>query len=254
MKTRLMKYIIIPVLLILMLNACKPTEEGDTIISNVNVIDVVNGKTITGQDVIIDGDKIKSIIPHGESNLKAEQVIDGETKYLIPGLWDMHVHTGNADIFFPLYIANGITGIRDMGGGMEISTGGLSVKFQRLTSWRNEVIQGKRLGPEMFLAGSMIDGLPTVWPGTIGVTDSSSIHAAVRAQKEMGVDFIKVYHNLNLNQLAEVSKAAQMQEFKFVGHIPFSSPPLETLLQASNFGQSSIEHLIKIHFIFALRT
>jgi hypothetical protein len=67
----------------------------------------------------------------------------------------------------------------------------------------------------------------------------------------MGVDFIKVYHNLNLNQLAEVSKAAQMQEIKFVGHIPFSSPPLETLLQASNFGQSSIEHLIKIQSAIA---
>jgi hypothetical protein len=177
-----MKYKIIPILLILMLNTCKPTEQGDIIISNVNVIDVVNGKTITGQDVIIEGDKIKSIIPHGEFKLQAKQLVNGENKYLIPGLWDMHVHTGDADIFFPLYIANGITGIRDMGGGMEKSTGNLSVNFQKLSSWRNEVIQGKRLGPEMFLAGSMIDGSPTVWPGTIGVTDSSSIHAAVRAQ------------------------------------------------------------------------
>jgi hypothetical protein len=163
----------------------------------------------------------------------------------------MHVHTGNADIFFPLYIANGITGVRDMGGGMEISTGNLSVKFQKLSVWRSEVIQGKRLGPEMILAGSMIDGSPAVWPGTIGVTDSISIHAAIQTQKELGVDFIKVYHNLNLEQLAEVAKAAKKQDIKFAGHIPFSSPDLETLLRASNLGQSSIEHLIRIQSAIA---
>lgn len=249
-----MKYIIIPVLFILMLNACKPTAEGDIIISNVNVIDVVDGIVIKSQDVIIERAKIKSIIPHGESKLLAEKLINGKTKYVIPGLWDMHVHTGNADIFFPLYIANGITGVRDMGGGMERSSGNLSVKFQKLSSWRSEVIQGKRLGPEMLLAGSMIDGSPTVWPGTIGVTDSSSIHAAIRAQKELGVDFIKVYHNLNLEQLAEVAMAAQKQDIRFAGHVPFGSPPLETLLRASNLGQLSIEHLIRVQNAIAQGT
>ena len=247
-----MKYLIIPVLFTLLINACKPTERVDIIISNVNVIDVVEGRAIKGQDVIIEGGKIKSIIPHGESKLQAKQLINGETKYLIPGLWDMHVHTGNADIFFPLYIANGITGVRDMGGGMERSTGNLSIKFQKLSSWRNEVIQGKRLGPEMLLAGSMIDGSPTVWPGTIGVTDSLSIHEAVQAQKELGVDFIKVYHNLNLKQLSEVAIAAKMQEIKFAGHVPLSSPALETLLQASKLGQSSIEHMIQVQVAISI--
>lgn len=246
-----MKYIIIPVLLILMSNACKPIEQGDIIISNVNVIDVANGKTISGQDVIIQGAKIKSIIQHGKSKLQAKQLVNGERKYLIPGLWDMHVHTGDADILFPLYIANGVTGVRDMGGGLEISTGNLSLKFQKLTSWRNEVIQGKRIGPEMLLAGSMIDGSPAVWPGTIAVTDSSSINAAVQAQKELGVDFIKVYHNLNLIQLREVAEAVKKLNMEFVGHIPFSSPPLETLLEVSRLGQSSIEHMIMVQSAIA---
>ena len=81
-----------------------------------NVIDVIDGKTTKAQDVIIDGDKIKNIIPHREFKLQAKQLVNGESKYLIPGLWDMHVHTGDADIYFPLYVSNGITGIRDMGG------------------------------------------------------------------------------------------------------------------------------------------
>jgi hypothetical protein len=246
MKSYRYIYLINVVLFILMLNACKPTERVDTIISNVNVIDVVEGRVIKGQDVIIEGTNIKRIMPHGEFKLQAKQLVDGESKYLIPGLWDMHVHTGNADIFFPLYIANGITGVRDMGGGMERSTGNLSIKFQKLSLWRNEVIQGKRLGPEMLLAGSMIDGSPTVWPGTIGVTDSLSIHKAVQEQKELGVDFIKVYHNLNLKQLTEVAIAAKSQDIKFAGHVPLNSHALETLLQASKLGQSSIEHMIQV--------
>jgi hypothetical protein len=230
----------------LTLSTCAPTEQADIIISNTNVIDVILGKTITGQDVIINGNKIQSIKPHGESRLKSKNLIHGEGKYLIPGLWDMHVHTGNADVFFPLYIASGIAGVRDTGGGLERSSGNLSVKFQKLSVWRDEVLRGERLGPEMILAGSMIDGAPPVWPGTISVTDSLSIYDAVKAQQKLGVDFIKVYHNLNLAQLTEVARIAKEQHMSFAGHIPFSSPPLETLLYASNLGISSIEHLIQV--------
>lgn len=247
MKIVQLIYLIFPVLsTTLILVGCKPEQRADIVISKVNVIDVVEGKMINNQDVVIAGDQIIDILSHDEQKYRAEELINGEGKYLIPGLWDMHVHTGNADIFFPLYIANGITGVRDMGGGMETSTGNLSVKFQKLSLWRNEVIQGKRLGPEMMLAGSMIDGSPAIWPGTIAVTDSSSIHAAVQAQKELGVDFIKVYHNLNLNQLREVAEAVKKLNMEFVGHIPLSSPPLETLLEVSRLGQSSIEHMINV--------
>ena len=246
MKIVKIQYLLFLVLSILVLVGCNSKQNADIIISNINVIDVVQGKLINSQDVIISGDQIIDILSHDEQEYQAKELINGEGKYLIPGLWDMHVHTGNADIFFPLYIANGITGVRDMGGGMETSTGNLSVKFQKLSLWRNEVIQGKRLGPEMVLAGSMIDGSPAVWPGTIAVTDSSSIHTAVHAQKELGVDFIKVYHNLNINQLREVSEAVKKLNMDFVGHIPLSSPPLETLLEVSRLGQSSIEHMINV--------
>ncbi len=225
---------------------CKPTEQTDLIISNTNVIDIIQGKTITGQDVIIIEDKIQSIKPHEESRIKSKNLINGEGKYLIPGLWDMHVHTGDADIFFPLYVANGITGVRDMGGGLEQSTGNLSVKFEKLSGWRSEVTRGERLGPEFILAGAMIDGSPTYWPGNIGVADSISIHEAVSRQKELGVDFIKVYHNLNPEQLTEVAHASKKNNIKFAGHIPIRFPPMETLIKASTLGQSSIEHMIQV--------
>ena len=238
--------LIFPVLSTLIFVGCKPEQRADIVISNVNVIDVVEGKMINNQDVVITGDQIIDILSHDEQKYRAEELINGEGKYLIPGLLDMHVHTGNADIFFPLYLANGITGIRDMGGGLERSTGGLSVNFHKLSSWRNEIIQGKRLGPEMLLAGAMIDGSPPVWPGSISVTDSSSIWQAVQSQKKLGVDFIKVYHNLTLEQLEEVAKACETHNIQFAGHIPFGSAPYEALTRASNLGQRSLEHLVRV--------
>ena len=242
-KIRLILLILAATLTII---TCGPTEQVDLVISNTNVIDVIQGKTITGQDVIINGDKIQSIKPHEESPLKSKNLINGEGKFLIPGLWDMHVHTGDADIFFPLYVANGITGVRDMGGGLDQSTGNLSVKFEKLSAWRYEVTRGERLGPEFILAGAMIDGSPTYWPGNIGVTDSTSIHEAVSRQKELGVDFIKVYHNLDPEQLTEVAHASKKNNIRFAGHIPISFPPMETLIKASTLGQSSIEHMIQV--------
>ena len=147
------------------------SDNIDILISNINVVDLVKGEVVFNQDVIIIKEKITKILPHGSSNLKSKQTINGTGKYLMPGLWDMHVHTGDADIFFPVYVANGITGIRDMGEGLEQSSGNQSVKFEKLALWRNEVKNGDRIGPEIILAGSMIDGTPSVWPGSIEVTD-----------------------------------------------------------------------------------
>ena len=121
---------------------------------------------------------------------------------------------------------NGITGVRDMGGGIEQSTGNSSVKFEILSKWRTEVLNGTRVGPEILLASSMVDGTPPTEGGSIEVTDSSSIYETVRSQKQMGVDFVKVYHNLTPQQLEYIADAAEKYEIDFAGHIPLLSPPL----------------------------
>jgi hypothetical protein len=92
----------------------------------------------------------------------------------------------------------------------------------------------------------MIDGSPTYWPGNIGVTDSISIYEAVSGQKSLGVDFIKVYHNLTLRQLIMVAQASKKNKISFAGHIPLASRPMETLIHASTLGQSSIEHMMQV--------
>ena len=96
------KLLLIP---LLMAFACKPAEQGDVVIADVNVIDVIEGKIIEGQDVIIEGDKIKRILPHGQFKLQSAQLVDGKGKFLIPGLWDMHVHIRQyEEIFLPLFV------------------------------------------------------------------------------------------------------------------------------------------------------
>lgn len=229
-----------------LISCSRPDHDVDLVISNINIVDVVRGEVVPNCDILIDGGKIKNVCPAGVSNFTYRQGIDGRNQYVIPGLWDMHVHTGNADVFFPLYIANGVTGVRDMGGGLEISTGNLSVKFDKLSLWRDEVRRGDRIGPEILLAGAMIDGTPTYWPGNIGVTDSASIHRAVRAQKELGVDFIKIYHNLTSQQLIEIANEVKNLGMSFAGHLPIGSPPYETLVLGSELGQSSIEHMFDL--------
>src|ERR1700722_4076370 len=95
-----------------------------TYITHVTVIDTENGKKIHNRTVIISGDRIlevrdsKSVRPPADA-----KIVEGHGKYLIPGLWDMHVHAVYAerlDGMFPLFVANGILGIRDMGTSMPL--------------------------------------------------------------------------------------------------------------------------------------
>jgi len=83
-------------------------------------------------------------------------VVNASGKYLIPGLWDMHVHTGRQDIFLSLYIANGVTGVRDMGGDLEEPTGDLSARYIRLRLWREAIERGSLVGPRFVISGFLI--------------------------------------------------------------------------------------------------
>ncbi len=94
---------------------CGSSLEVDLILSNINIIDVREGKVIRDQSVAIKDNRIVRIAPQEEYSFNAQTVVDGSDKYLIPGLWDMHVHIREYEnIFFPLFIAYGVTGVRDM--------------------------------------------------------------------------------------------------------------------------------------------
>jgi hypothetical protein len=113
-------------------------------------------------------------------------LIDARNKYLIPGLWDMHVHSGWPDIFFPLYLAHGITGVRDMGGDLEQPTGTLSIRFEQLRAARDQVAAHQLLGPRVVIGGIMLDGAPPFWPGSLVVKDAAEARQVVTTSSDEG--------------------------------------------------------------------
>lgn len=215
----------------------------DLAILNVNVVDVENGSVTIGMDVLIKGDRIDQVRPSGEETVEAAFKVDGSGKYLIPGLWDMHAHPddpemwrmrpseGSRDLLMPLFVLYGVTGIRDMAGSLKVVNG-----------WREKMANGSLLGPTIFAAGPLIDGPNPMWDGSIGIPSTQDVKSKVDSLKDAGVDFLKIYSLLPDSIYFELSEYAQSIDFPFSGHVPQTV----TNLEASKSGISSLEHLLDI--------
>jgi len=169
--------------------------------------------------------------------------VDATGKFLIPGLWDMHVHTGRRDIFLPLYIANGVTGVRDRGGDIEDPSGelsSLSGAYVQLSLWRAAIEEGSLLGPRLVIAGFLIDGFK--WPGNIAAANAEEGRQAVDVLKKTGVDFVKVKSFLSKDAFLAIASEARRQHIVLAGHVPDAV----RIAEASDAGQKSIEHLTGI--------
>jgi imidazolonepropionase-like amidohydrolase len=168
------------------------------------------------------------------------RVIDGTGKFLVPGLWDMHVHTlrgSETETFFRLLVAHGVTGVRDMGGPPD--------DFPRAAEWKQRIAAGDSVGPRL-VAGPMLDGDPPVRRDVgVPVRDAGEARAAVRRFKAQGADFIKVYNNLTRDAYLAIVDESRSQKLPVAGHIPGAL----TLAEASDAGQKSIEHLGGMPFL-----
>ena len=205
-------------------------------ITDVNLIDVTGGAVIEHSTVVFSGGRIVDVgksanvhIPHGA------QVVDGSGRFLIPGLWDMHVHMVFGDWFpqsreivLPLFVANGVTGVRDMGGELEV-----------LQQWRREIGQGKLLGPRIVTSGPMLDGPKPRFPSSVAVASPEDGRKAVDDLKRRGADFIKLQSLMSRESYFAIADEAKRQGIVFAGHVPDAIRAVE----ASNAGQKSIEHL-----------
>jgi hypothetical protein len=206
-----------------------------TYITHVAVIDTVTGKEAREQTVVITDDRIsevgesKSIKPPLGANL-----VDGTGKYLIPGLWDMHVHALFAerlDSMFPMFVANGVLGVRDMG---------TSMPLPEIEQLRKDTRSGSRLGPLIVAAGPILDGLPKPHrPNFLAITTPAEGREAVDKLSVGGADLIKIYSFLSRDTFLAIAAEANKQKIPFGGHVPFSVSALE----ASDAGQKSMEHL-----------
>ena len=204
------------------------------VIRDVTVIDMVDGKSRPGTTVIVKDQRIAEI-GRKLKTPKDATVIDGRGKFLIPGLWDMHVHAlrpDRAERFFPLFIANGVTGIRD--------TGATAEGFAMLTKLRQEIASGTRIGPRIIAAGRILDGpRPAVPVNSIPFSGEVEAREAVRLLKRSGADFIKVYDGVSRTDYFAIIDESKKLGIPVAGHIPNEL----TSFEASNAGQRSFEHL-----------
>ena len=233
--------------LLLLCSLCVRTtlaQAGDTplVFLHVTVINPGTSSVESDRAVTITGDHITAVSSSANFAPPSHaKTIDGTGQFLIPGLWDMHVHSafgdwfpGGRDIILPLYVANGVTGVRDMGGDIPV-----------LFGWRKQIASGELIGPRMVVSGPMLDGyLPDGktfrFPSSIPVTSVEDAVAAVDSLKAQQVDFIKVQSLIPHDAYLAAATEAHKQGLPFVGHVPDAV----RIDEAVAVGQKSIEHLM----------
>lgn len=228
-------------LMILVFSCAEEEKETFNIaILNAEVIDLETGN-IGVKNIFIRNGRIKKMTtPNQELTFEATQTIDASGKFILPGFWDNHVHFRGGDSlitanknFLKLFIANGITTVRDAGGDLTTS----------VLKWRKQIAEGSLVGPTIFTSGPKIDGSEGTWAGSLEVTNEESIQTALDSLESIPTDFVKLYDSkisgeLYLKTIAEAEKRNLITS----GHMPFTV----TLDQAVSSGIDAIEHLYYI--------
>lgn len=196
------------------------------VVSNVNLIDVESGAVRGNMTVVVGNGRIADVVASGARTPPGARVVDGRGKFLIPGLWDMHIHWYD-ERFLPLFIANGVTGVRQMFGGPLHLT------------WRRRIESGELLGPRHVVGSTIVDGAPPVWPGSLVVTTPEQARETVQRIKTDGFDFVKVYSRLPREAYFAILEEAKRQGLTAQGHVPNGV----TVWEATDAGQRTIEHL-----------
>ncbi len=221
---------------LLVISALLCAQQPSTIplvIRDITVIDCAGHGAQPGMSLLISDGRIAAIGPAERVKAPANaETLDGRGKYLLPGLWNMHVHLGaysDGKRALSAFLAQGITGLRDMGSPLD--------DILRL---RQETNDGVIPGPRMVVTGPLIQGpLPFQMPVFISVKDAAVARATVDMLHQRGVDCIKVQDAIPHDIYVAVAAQARLDHIPFVGHIPPTVLPEE----ASDLGQHSIEHL-----------
>lgn len=210
-------------------------------IEHVSVPGIGGSGSLRDATVVVTGGRIASVGPANRTRLaRGTRRVDGRGKFLIPGLWDMHVHIfdhgsqagrDNHARYFPLFIANGVTGVRDMWSDAQ--------DIARVRGWRQAIAAGSMVGPHIVAASPIFDGVPVTYRGSLPVSTPEEGRAGVGAAKAAGSEFIKVYNRLPRAAYFAIADEAHRQGLPFAGHIPYAIHATE----AATAGQASAEHL-----------
>jgi imidazolonepropionase-like amidohydrolase len=204
-------------------------------ITGATVVDVSTGSLRANASVVIDGNRIVEV-GSSTSVRSRGQVIDAKGMYIIPGLWDMHTHAyfgwsrefGDSYVL-PLFIANGVTGIRDMGSDLDA-----------IIRARREVAARRLVGPRMVVSGPMLDGPQVSFAASIAIKTPDDGRKAVDSLKRKGVDFIKIQSGVPRDAYAAIAAESKKVGLPFDGHVPDAIRASEAVAE----GQRTFEHLI----------
>ncbi|HSE40852.1 MAG TPA: amidohydrolase family protein, partial [Acidobacteriota bacterium] len=220
-----------------------PDVRGKSLVfKHVTVIDATGSPAKVDMTVVITDKHISALgKTDGFRIPKGAQVIEAAGKFLIPGLWDMHVHIFNYvsnrppnSWYFPLLIANGVTGVREMWTKPR--------DMNQVLEWRRQFAEGTVTIPRIAAVGTVVDGQPSIWPNTDTVGTPAEASRIVQRIKDTGVDFVKTYSNLSRESYFAIVQEARKQNIPFAGHVPFAVGADE----ASNAGQRTMEHLNQV--------
>ncbi|MBS1790299.1 MAG: amidohydrolase family protein [Acidobacteria bacterium] len=205
-------------------------------ITKVSLIDATGKPAQSNMTVVVTGDRISAIGKTGKVKLPANpEIVDGSGKFLIPGLWDSHLHltiatdqAGTTELLAPMLVAYGVTTVREMGG-----------DWQRIQQLRKAIADGQIVGPRIFAPGPFVDGPQPADVNFLPVGNEAEARQAVRKLKADGVDFIKIQANLSPETWRAIVDESQKAGIPVVGHIPETVSAFDVARSA----QRSVEHI-----------
>lgn len=210
------------------------------VLDNVTIVDVTNGRLQARKSIVIDGKRITRI-ENATAATRAAATLDGTGMFVIPGLWDMHVHAyftndtarfhSTSEVMFPLFVVNGVTGVRDLGSNLDATLAA-----------RDSIAAHLLVGPRMMVSGPMLDGPTTRYAAAIKVATAAEARAAVRMLKARGVDMIKTQTLIPRDAYFALADEAARSGIPFEGHVPRDI----TAMEAITARQRSFEHLIGV--------
>lgn len=236
----MIKKLILCISVLVFLASCSSVEKQkfDLLILNATIVDVETGALLPNKLIGITKDTIRLVddMSNREKN-EGEQLLDAGNKYVMPGLWDMHVHFRGGDSLveenknlLPLFLAYGITSVRDAGGDMT----------PHVMRWRGKIQNGTLDGPTIFTSGPKLDGSGPAWPGSIKVVTQDDIEKALDSLQLIGADYVKMYDgNLSEDTFYGIIQAAEKREMKTTGHMPLSA----NFMKAIDYGLDGTEHM-----------
>lgn len=224
--------------IIFLISACSSPKQVDLILTNVSIVDVENGTIIPNQYIAISNDEIiEAASVSNQNKFTSSRTIDLGGKYIMPGLWDNHVHfRGGEELieqnkeFLSLFLAHGITTVRDAGGDITPS----------LIDWKSQIEKRALDGPTIFTSGPKLDGSRPAWEGSIEVVDINDVQFALDSLEAINADYVKMYDgNLTKEAFYSIIKESEKRGLKTTGHMPLSAD----LMEAIRIGLDGTEHL-----------